>query len=305
MSHSYLKSIIALLLLSVSITSCVNDSSVSPISNTAERTSFSLYSVRDYGVSPETGELRVSFYESERIYSVPAAAKNFESMLSRISASKDQHLPIQISVQPNNELNDAIEATPEEINTFKQRFIEEPEVRDQYQMVIGSMEELSSIFKWIQEQNCADGNAKIDFCIPFQYKIDGCYARAHKMREILQQRYGYGCNKIFSHGGIWHSLAVNNGDCCVYWGWHDAPVVKVNTDNGVVQMVIDPSLFDHAVTLAEWLTVQDDATCDPNAKVASYQIVPGSYYFEDGTQDNDYHQTNMILKLYRDLQTCN
>ena len=38
----------------------------------------------------------------------------------------------------------------------------------------------------------------ISHCIPFQYVRDGCYARAHKMRQIIEEQYGYCSEKVFS-----------------------------------------------------------------------------------------------------------
>jgi hypothetical protein len=55
------------------------------------------------------------------------------------------------------------------------------------------------MFDYICRQCCAlPGPYAVDYCIPFQYCRDGCYARAHKMCWIINNRYKYGTKKIFS-----------------------------------------------------------------------------------------------------------
>ena len=122
---------------------------------------------------------------------------------------------------------------------------------------------------------------------------------------FIETDYGYTCSKIFSFAKNLHPLAVDAGDCCIFWGWHDAPVVKVNTSEGITEMVVDPSLFDHPVSIQHWLSVQSTPSCDPKSGAGSYKIVPGSYYFDDGTKDPHYVSTNFVLNAYKNLKTCN
>jgi hypothetical protein len=69
------------------------------------------------------------------------------------------------------------------------------------------------------------------FSIPFQYVRDGCYARAHKMRQIITELYGYCCEKVFSFAIPYpNRLAVKANKwsgCCVTWWYHVAPLVRV------------------------------------------------------------------------------
>jgi hypothetical protein len=55
------------------------------------------------------------------------------------------------------------------------------------------------IFDYCAAQSChLPGPFGIPQCIPFQYVRDGCFARAHKMRQIIETKYGYCCEKVFS-----------------------------------------------------------------------------------------------------------
>ena len=305
MKTSILKNLSLLFVLSLAITSCMKNSTVAPTTATEERRQApQLFSVMDYDLVSETGKLAVAFYESQRFYTMDVSSKNFETVITMISESKEQHVPIRVSLSGTH-IDGVTAASAADLKQYRSRFEDETDLlENNYKKVIPSMDVLNDIFQFCADQNCEDGNAVIDYCIPFQYKIDGCYARAHKMRQILADYYGYECGKIFSESGLVHPLAVNAGDCCVFWGWHEAPVVTVNTSEGVQTMVIDPSLFTSPVDVDTWLSVQSDTTCDKHAKLKSYQITPGSWYFSDGSKDPRYIFTNSTLELYRDLQTC-
>lgn len=82
--------------------------------------------------------------------------------------------------------------------------------------------------------------------IPWEYKQDGCYARAHLMARRFEAQ-GVRVDKVWLKG----QLSVPESK--VNWNFHVAPVVYVEDKKGNIQkMVIDPSLFDKAVTVEEW-----------------------------------------------------
>src|SRR5215831_9674834 len=72
------------------------------------------------------------------------------------------------------------------------------------------------IFDFCAAQSChLPGPPTVTPCVPFQYVRDGCYARAHKMRKIITERYHYCCEKVFSFAN------ENNDDLAVRadkWG---------------------------------------------------------------------------------------
>jgi len=98
-------------------------------------------------------------------------------------------------------------------------------------------EEVQDLFQ--QAKNMAD--------IPFGYKYDGCYARAHVMARRFEAM-GIPVEKVWIKG----SLFVPGTD--VQWNYHVAPVINVKTKNGdIKKYVIDPSLTAKAVTVDGWV----------------------------------------------------
>lgn len=100
-----------------------------------------------------------------------------------------------------------------------------------------SITEVQELFK--KAKNMSD--------IPFGYKYDGCYARAHVMARRFEEM-GVATEKAWIKG----SLSVPGTD--IQWNYHVAPVINVKNEKGEMQKyVIDPSLNDKAVTLDEWV----------------------------------------------------
>ena len=93
--------------------------------------------------------------------------------------------------------------------------------------------------------------------IPFQYPLDGCWARAHEMGRLIERFFD--CDprtitaKIWNFGDL-HVETDNNPYCKVCWNYHVAPILK--TDHGFT--VIDPSLFDQPVSVDTWRNKQSD-----------------------------------------------
>lgn len=160
-------------------------------------------------------------------------------------------------------------------------------------------------------------------CIPFQYVVDGCYARAHQMRRLITKKWGYCVDKVFSFANQNDDrLAVRAdkwGGCCVTWWYHVAPVLRVRTTitlPGIPPipltfvMVIDPGMFNAPVFLSTWLSAQENTACYAKANVSSYSIQPGTAYQPAnyaGTAfntDPKYTATEATLKMYKSLQTC-
>lgn len=87
--------------------------------------------------------------------------------------------------------------------------------------------------------------------IPFGYKYDGCYARAHIMARRFE-KMGMKVKKAWIKG----ELHVPGTD--ITWGYHVAPLIEAKDKKGnIVQYVLDPSLTDKAVTLDEWVATME------------------------------------------------
>lgn len=171
------------------------------------------------------------------------------------------------------------------------------------------------IFNFCAAQSCnLPGPYTVNPCIPFQYVIDGCYARAHKMRWIIETRYGYCSYKVFSFANqgtdVLAVRASKWGGCCVSWWYHVAPVVYVLQGGTLVAYVIDPGMFNGPVTLSTWLQAQQTITCNAKAHVSTYTIQPSSAYSPANyagtafTTDPNYVQTNQTLIAYKNGKTC-
>jgi hypothetical protein len=176
------------------------------------------------------------------------------------------------------------------------------------------------IFDYCAAQSChIVGPHPVNPCIPFQYVIDGCYARAHKMRWIIEKHFGYCSEKVFSFANQdGHKLAVQAnkwGGCCVKWWFHVTPLIRVKVKFGkftlTLAYVIDPGMFDKPVLLSTWLAAQENLACFNNAHVDFYSIQPSSAYlptYPTGapfTTDPNYAQTDATLTGYANGHTCN
>jgi hypothetical protein len=93
--------------------------------------------------------------------------------------------------------------------------------------------------------------------IPFNWPADGCYARAHEMRRLMDLK-GVESAKTFNYGNL-SVIDPKIPDGGVSWGYHVAPTIEVQGKDGKpVTMVIDPSLSDKPMTNEEWKAKQGD-----------------------------------------------
>lgn len=84
--------------------------------------------------------------------------------------------------------------------------------------------------------------------IAWDYKPDGCYARAHLMARRFEDE-GVRVDKVWIKGDLY----VPGTQPEISWNFHVAPIVYVEDKKGKInKMVIDPSLFDRPVTVDEW-----------------------------------------------------
>ncbi|MBX2907745.1 MAG: hypothetical protein KF744_16995 [Taibaiella sp.] len=173
------------------------------------------------------------------------------------------------------------------------------------------------MFDYITKQCCAlPGPYTIDHCISFQYCQDGCYARAHKMCWVINNKYKYGTKKIFSFANAGSDKlcvqAQKWGGCCIRWWYHVAPLVTVQTPTGPKAYVFDPAMFNQPVLLATWLHAQENPACAGSwtPHVTMINVQPTSSYAPSGSSgmtfstDPTYSATNSTLTSYSPLVTC-
>ena len=176
------------------------------------------------------------------------------------------------------------------------------------------------MFDYIAHQCCElPGPYAIDHCITFQYCEDGCYARAHKMCWIINNKYHYGTQKVFSFANDAANVdelcvkAEKWNGCCINWWYHVAPLVTIKTTTGPKAYVFDPAMFDQPVLLSTWLHAQENPACVPSGDVPHVTMIniqPTTAYSPSGTSgyyfdtDPSYSNTNSTLVSYRHLISC-
>jgi len=126
--------------------------------------------------------------------------------------------------------------------------------------------------------------------IPFKFPADGCYARAHVMIKRMAERYGLDIDsiqKIFIEGNlIIQTDYVYPGlnDNTIEWRYHVAPLLNVQDTHGTITLyVIDPSLFDHPVTIEEWKRYMNDP--DAITRITNRREYVPHYEYDDSTAD--------------------
>ena len=261
-----------------------------------------------YRESADGASIQVRFYESQRIYDLPKTHTQFESIKTMIDNNRNSKTPMRVYVgsfeTPFVALESAEKASVQELREAAQKYDVTPEP-DIFKKYVPNMTILEGIFDYCAAQGCATGTAVIDYCIPFQYVVDGCYARAHKMRQIMLEEYNVSCEKVFSYEDVTGFLAVDAGDCCVFWWYHVAPLVTVKGADGTfTKWVVDPSMFSEPVSIATWTGAQENTSCSPSANWGYYEITPGKIYGPGGSTDNSYTSTNWTLQAYANLETC-
>ena len=297
--------------------------------------------------SPRRGVTEYLFFERQQIFTLQATQARRADSANLMRRALRETAPVKVVLDPRRGQIQRIDTpTPGEIEAFKRGKIP-TDVRGTTKKIdlaridpttfnvvdlqlkasifrlcrrtIPNYKTAKTIFDFCAKQGCyLGGPFDISPCIPFQYVIDGCYARAHKMRQVITTKYRYCCEKVFSFANQGNdTLAVKAdkwGGCCVFWWYHVAPLVRVRVKIGrfsiTLAMVIDPGMFDKPVLLSTWLAAQANAACSANANVSMYSIQPGSAYCPTsytGTTfgtDPTYTQTDGTLTAYKNLTTC-
>jgi hypothetical protein len=116
----------------------------------------------------------------------------------------------------------------------------------------------------------------IDY-LPFQYKEDGCYARALYMSMELAAQ-GLESNAVFAFAkpGTWLQV----GD--IRWSYHVAPMLEVGASaHHLTHMVIDPALADTPLTQTQWVGLMGFGPGGHGGPAPTMLFVPGSDYAPD------------------------
>lgn len=116
--------------------------------------------------------------------------------------------------------------------------------------------------------------------VPFDYLKDGCYARAHSISWLLDQK-GIISGKAFLEGKIYYD-APKQGE--MGWSYQVTSIVLVKKGGQVIPYAIDPSFFTKPVPLSEW-----EAKLTKNAKTKiTRQYFTNRFSYDPTDRDADF-----------------
>jgi Glutaminase len=341
---------VATLILATIFTACQKD--VEDVKNpTIEQVSnenIQTLSVSMVGASDDADYLNVFFNESAAVYRI---SKKETAKIQMLNAAKENRVPIVVEYgsDENNTILNVSSASIEATEAFKislkeampAQALEEDLTRSsnldtRANDIVPNLATLNQIFQTLYNMSVVlptgfTNRTTLNIPgytlgrVPFQYAVDGCYARAHAMRKVIESNYGYTSYKRFifarlpNTGLTVKAAAWGNSGCCIPWAWHVAPALKVRLANGtLVWYVLDPSIFNAPVPAETWdnSMIGNLATaCKNNAAyVNTYQryTIDSRYYqpasYVNGTQyfgfDNNYTLTYSKMAAYRTLRSC-
>jgi hypothetical protein len=262
--------------------------------------------------------VKVAFSANKPVY---ATFDPWQGVLVKIEQPNDQQLA-DLRLRPVNVENG--KAIKVDLKSMADNDVNEPQALGVLNTtdpglnnVIPDFATAQLMFDYIVRQCCAlPGPYGIDKCISFQYCQDGCYARAHKMCWVINNRYKYGTKKIFSFANAGSDKlcvqAQKWGGCCIRWWYHVAPLVTVQTPTGPKAYVFDPAMFNQPVLLATWLHAQENPACAGSftPHVTMINVQPTSSYTPSGSSgltfstDPTFSSTNSTLTTYAPRVTC-
>jgi len=140
--------------------------------------------------------------------------------------------------------------------------------------------------------------------IPFCYPEDGCYARAHKMTQLLEKK-GVIAAKVFLVGDL-KVETKNSPKGFVEWWYHVAPLIAVEKEKKIEMFVLDPSLGKGPMKLDDWVNLQ---ISHPGGKKDSLYYTPRFNYTPSNKDQqrkeydkDDKEDTQRTLEQYLRIQ---
>jgi len=239
----------------------------------------------------------VAFFQTAMPYYLNLKERNSTEVLKRINNAIEENVPVALYIYEGTKQIARVEkASEKSTKRFREVLSTEPEFPKTKENLgpIPSLAALNALWSQITSAS-----------IPFAYPVDGCFARAHKMRQIIRSN-GYDSAKQFAYGNL---AARGLSGCCVEWSYHVAPVVRSRNPSNVIQVVIlDPSLFTGPVSIPTWMNKIKDTTCKPGASISTQAMAAESVYlrgeFGELAYDNSYSSTDCVLSALAGLNGC-
>lgn len=290
--------IFAVLLLPFFIISCDKQGDNIPPLDRANTSSVLLAEITPMFTSKVNKDsIAVAFVQTAVPYYLNLRDKNSSELLKTIDYAISANVPIALYVyDKTREISKVEKASEAAIARYKELLSNVPEAPNTKESLapIPSLAALNTL--WSELSSAA---------IPFPYPVDGCFARAHKMRQMIKSK-GYDSAKQFAYGNL---AARGLSGCCVEWGYHVAPVVRYRNASNVIEVVIlDPSLFTGPVSIPTWINKIKDNTCKSGASVASQVLMADNVYVRSSNgavmYDDNYVSTNCVVSSLFGMSGC-
>lgn len=248
-------------------------------------------------VENDETEAQVGFLESARPFYLNANTKRKKEYLELLKAAATDHSPLKVYlISETNSIAHIEKVSEAELEYYEASKIAPLETKSTLKSVIPSVTIFRQILKEIQ-------NSEINF----NFAVDGCYARAHAMRRIIQNN-GYDCQKHFVYGNL-HAETLSG--CCASWRYHVAPLVKLQINaNTVKEFIIDPGLFKiGAGTPQAWRNKCTNTNCNITASKNDSITTNGSVLYSTSDRsvqlyDPEYNKTSCVWQAYYGLSGC-
>ena len=307
-----------------------------------------LLSVANVYYTPDGKKAEAWFYETPLVYEFSASGIHAKDNFAALKFAKENNVPVNVRLVAHVEdlIDVVIPATAEQIESFKAEVSKrenaeevltpenpgllpnDPSASSKGTAIATSLISLvpnttvlNTIFNTVKSQCCKlPGVFLYGQCIPFQFVADGCYARAHKTRQIIESYYGYASYKVFNYACSGSgTLAVNSNlwgnNCCVHWWYHVASYVNVySSRSGSVSYVIDPSMFVGPVTISSWIAAQKNVNCGYGGDAQGHVYTASNGYGPSSLNsttcslvtyvDNTYTAADATCSAYSKKQGC-
>lgn len=238
----------------------------------------------------------VRLLPSSARYTLDLSLPNAEKYGKILKEGIENGVPVEVYVyEKTNEIAEVKPASEQALAKFSANKGESAPSTKENLPIIPNEASLNSLFS-----ACSTSS------ISYNYAGDGCYARAHRMRQIILNS-GYDCAKQFIYGNL---SARSVSGCCANWSYHVAPLVRFRDSNGQIQLrILDPSLFNHPVTQAEWFAACKNSTCASGTSQSGTRLTAGNVYYtsQNGSYtayDDNYSKTTCAINHYINYTGC-
>jgi hypothetical protein len=263
-------------------------------------------STRDFGsltpttVNVSNNRANIYFVQTPLVFTLNLREKGSKQYLDLINTAIKKDIPVAVSIYKHGGIGSMLEiagikdASPLALEKFAVDYTPKKP------LLISKEEDIVPIPSEAL-MNLMFTACQSDPVQTFAYKADGCYARAHEMRKVLEDN-GYACGKLFIYASSTPLAVSVSSSCCQTWSFHVAPLVRFYDASGVAQVrIFDPSLFSTPVTKDQWFAACK-SSCFPGANIGS-TFLAQPYVYNRATngsiaRDNNYSKTQCTLNAY-------